>query len=145
MNNVALIGRLTKDPELKYTPNTRTAVCRFTLAIDRPKRDGKDMGADFIRIVVWGKMGENCDKYLDKGRQVAVKGHIQTGRYEDRDGKTVYTTDVVADNVEFLGKKEQTEPRQDEAFEPQEYEPQEVEAEQVGFDSFAELDEDIPF
>lgn len=103
MNSVILIGRLTKDPELSYTPNTQTAVGRFTLAVDRPKRRGEDQGADFIRVTVWGNQAENCGRYLAKGRQAAVHGRIQTGSYKDRSGQTVYTTDVVADNVEFLG------------------------------------------
>ncbi len=103
MNSVILIGRLTKAPELSYTPNTQTACTRFTLAVDRPKRDGEDQGADFIRIVVWGRQAENCERYLDKGRQAAVRGRIQTGSYKNREGQTVYTTDVVAENVEFLG------------------------------------------
>ena len=103
MNNVVLIGRLARDTELSYTPNTQTAVCRFTIAVDRPRRQGEDAGADFIRITVWGRQAETCDRYLSKGRQVAVQGRIQTGSYKDRDGQTVYTTDVVADRVEFLG------------------------------------------
>lgn len=106
MNSVVLIGRLARDPELSYTPNTQNAVCRFTLAVDRPKRQSEDAGADFIRIVVWGKSGEACNRYLAKGSQVAVRGRIETGSYKDRDGKTVYTTDVVAEafnGVEFLG------------------------------------------
>lgn len=103
MNSVILIGRLARDPELSYTPNTQTAVGRFTIAVDRPRRDGEDQGADFIRITVWGRQAETCDRYLSKGRQVAVHGRIQTGSYKDRNGETVYTTDVVADRVEFLG------------------------------------------
>lgn len=103
MNNVILIGNLTKDPELSYTPNKQTAVCRFTLAVERPKRNGEDQGADFIRIVVWDKQAENCGRYLAKGRKAAVRGHITTGSYKDRNGQTVYTTDVTADRVEFLG------------------------------------------
>jgi single-strand DNA-binding protein len=104
MNSVILIGRLARDPELSYTPNTQTAVCRFTLAVDRPRRrDGADATADFIRITVWDRQAETCDRYLSKGRQVAVMGRIQTGSYKNREGVTVYTTDVVADRVEFLG------------------------------------------
>ena len=110
MNHVTLIGRLARDPELEYTPNTQTAVCRFTIAVDKPKRSGDAQGegdyvrsADFIRITVWGRQGETCDRYLSKGRQVAVQGHIATGSYKNRNGETVYTTDVVADHVEFLG------------------------------------------
>ena len=103
MNNVVLIGRLTRDPELSYTPNNQTPVCRFTIAVDRPRRNGEDMGADFIRITVWGKQAENCDRFISKGRQVGVSGRIQTGSYKNREGITVYTTEVVADRVEFLG------------------------------------------
>lgn len=102
MNSVILIGRLARDPELNYTPNTNTAVCRFTLAVDRPKKDGEDAGADFIRITVWGKQGETCHRYLSKGRQCGVLGRIQTGSYK-KNGETVYTTDVVAERVEFMG------------------------------------------
>ena len=103
MNNVVLIGRLTRDPELSYTPNTQTAACRLTLAVDRPKKQGEDAGADFIRITVWGKQAETCDRYLAKGRQVAVMGRIHTGSYKNRAGETVYTTEVVAERVEFIG------------------------------------------
>ena len=113
MNSVILVGRLTGNTELSYTPNTQTAVCRFTIAVDRPK---KDAGADFIRITVWGQQGENCDRYLSKGRMVAVQGRLTTGSYKGKDGKTVYTTEVTADRVEFLGGKsenrEQTESRE---------------------------------
>ena len=110
MNSVILIGRLARDPELSYTPNSNTACCRFTIAVDRPKRNGEDQGADFIRITVWGKQAETCDRYLSKGRQVAVMGRIQTGSYKNREGVTVYTTDVVADRVEFLGGGQQSQP-----------------------------------
>lgn len=103
MNSVVLIGRLARDPELSYTPNTQTAVTRFTLAVDRPRRQGEDQGADFIRVTVFGRQAETCDRYLSKGRQAAVLGRIQTGSYKNREGVTVYTTDVVADRVEFLG------------------------------------------
>ncbi|MBQ0005307.1 MAG: single-stranded DNA-binding protein [Clostridiales bacterium] len=103
MNSVILIGRLTRDPELSYTPNNQTAVTRFTIAVDRPVAQGRERQADFIRITVWGKQAETCDRYLSKGRQVAVMGRIQTGSYKNREGVTVYTTDVVADRVEFLG------------------------------------------
>lgn len=103
MNSVVLIGRLARDPELSYTPNTQTAVTRFTIAVDRPRRQGEDQGADFIRVTVFGRQAETCDRYLSKGRQAAVQGRIQTGSYKNREGVTVYTTDVVADRVEFLG------------------------------------------
>lgn len=108
MNSVALIGRVTKDIELRYS-NTGMASARFSIAINRGKdKNGEDRGVDFPNIVVFGKTAENCEKYLAKGRQVAIQGHIQTGSYE-KDGRKVYTTDVVADRVEFLewGDREQ--------------------------------------
>lgn len=100
MNKIILIGRITKDPELKNVGANNTANTRITLAIDRP---GKDAGTDFINVSVWGTQAENVCKYLSKGRQVAVEGRVQTGSYTDKEGKTVYTTDIVANNVEFLG------------------------------------------
>lgn len=106
MNNVVLIGRLTRDPEVRYTSNTQMAVARFTLAVDRQyKRDGEPT-ADFIPIVAFGKTAELCERYISKGRQIAVEGRIQTGSYTNKDGNKVYTTEVVANRVEFLGGKE---------------------------------------
>ncbi|MDO4382942.1 MAG: single-stranded DNA-binding protein [Eubacteriales bacterium] len=105
MNSVILIGRLTRDPELRYTPNTQTAVAHFTLAIDRPAQSGQERQADFIRITVFGKQAETVDRYLSKGSQAAVSGRIQTGQYKDKNGQTVYTTDVIANRVEFLGSR----------------------------------------
>lgn len=105
MNNVVLIGRLTRDPELRYTPSSQMAVAHFTLAVDRPVQNGQERQADFIRITVFGKQAETADRYLFKGSQVAVNGRIQTGQYKDRNGQTVYTTDVIANRVEFLGSR----------------------------------------
>jgi single-strand DNA-binding protein len=105
MNNVVLIGRLTKDPEVKYIPQSETAVVNFTLAVDRPI--AKEKTADFIRIVAFGKTAELCERFLTKGKQIAIQGRIQTGSYENKNGDRVYTTDVVADRVEFLGKKDE--------------------------------------
>lgn len=100
MNQVVLIGRLANEPELSYTLGNNTPVCRFTLAVNRIRREDP---ADFIRITVWGKQAENCDRYLCKGRQAAVQGRIQTGSYTNKNGEKVYTTEVVAQSVEFLG------------------------------------------
>ena len=155
MNSVTLIGRLARDPEISYTPNTQTACCRFTLAVDRPKRQGEDQGADFIRIVVWGAQGENCDRYLSKGRQAAVHGHIQTGSYKNRDGQTVYTTDVIADRVEFLGGAQGDNSRSEGSYQPngtsyqsQNNSPQNGDK-QLGFDDlpqgFSTVDDDVPY
>lgn len=102
MNNVILIGRLTKDPEIKYTRD-QTAVATFTVAINRGKdKNGEDRGADFPRVVAYGRTAENCERYLAKGRLVGIQGRLQTGSYKHKDGYTVYTTDVIADRVEFL-------------------------------------------
>lgn len=101
MNSVVLIGRLTRDPDVRYT-NENMAIATFTLAIDRPARQGQEKKADFPRVTVFGRQAETCERYLVKGRLVGVQGRIQTGSYVNRDGQTVYTTDVVADRVEFL-------------------------------------------
>ena len=98
MNSCQIIGRLTKDPETRYT-SSQMAVTRFTLAVNR---QGKDKGADFIPIVVFGSTAEVCEKYLAKGKQVGVEGRIQTGSYEKQDGTKVYTTDVIANRVHFI-------------------------------------------
>lgn len=110
MNLVMLIGRLTRDPELRYIPNSGTPVTTFTLAVNREltKEKKQEMEsksqptADFINIVVWGKMAENCANYLTKGSLVAVQGRIQTRSYEAKDGTRRYITEVVATRVEFL-------------------------------------------
>ena len=102
MNNVVLIGRLTKDPEVRYISESQTTVANFTLAINRPVKSGQEKKTDFPRVTVFGKQAENCEKFLAKGMLCGVQGSIQTGSYTDKDGKTVYTTDVIANRVEFL-------------------------------------------
>ncbi len=110
MNLVALIGRLVKKPDLKYTSGTGMAIARFTLAVDKnlskeKKQQFEVSGtptADFIRIVVFGKQAENSTTYLDKGRKVAIDGSITTSSYKDKNGDTRYITDVIANSVEFL-------------------------------------------
>lgn len=130
MNSVILIGRTTREVELRYTTN-QTAVARFSLAVERPVKDGEKK-ADFPNIIVFGKQAENCEKYLAKGRKVAVQGRLQTGSYEDKDGKRVYTTDVIAERVEFLEWGDsRTEESQSEH--------------QETVDDFKALDEAVPF
>lgn len=102
MNKIILIGRLTKDPDLRYTQNGK-AVCSFTLAVDRPYTNQEEKEADFINIVAWNKSGENAAKYLAKGRQAAVEGRLQIRTYDGDDGKKRWITEVVADRVEFIG------------------------------------------
>lgn len=109
MNSVQLIGRLTRDPEVRYTSGTQTAVATFKIAIDRPPRKDGEKEADFPRIIVFGSQAENCEKYLMKGLMVGIQGRIQTGSYENKNGETVYTTDIVASRVEFLEWKKKDE------------------------------------
>ncbi len=105
MNKVFLIGRLTRDPELRYT-SSNVATASFSIAVDRNfTNQNGEREADFINIVVWRKQAENCKNYLTKGSQVAIDGRIQTRNYDGQDGKKVYVTEVVADNVQFLGSK----------------------------------------
>ena len=101
MNNVVLIGRLTKDPEVRYT-ESQLAVATFTLAIDRQQKEGKEKQADFPRVTAFGKTAELCERFLAKGRLVGIQGRLQTGSYKNKEGVTIYTTDVVADRVQFL-------------------------------------------
>lgn len=100
MNKVVLIGRTTKSPELRYAPGTGTAVCRFTLALNRPYKKDE---TDFINCVAFGKIAETIAQYVLKGRQVAITGSIRTGSYENNAGNKIYTTDVVLDGFEFIG------------------------------------------
>ena len=105
MNKVFLIGRLVKDSDLRYNKNN-TAVCRFTIAIDRPKQKDKEYsGADFPSCVCFNNVAVNLNKYVHKGDLIAVDGRLQTGSYDDKDGKKIYTTDVVVNKVMFLNNK----------------------------------------
>lgn len=102
LNRIVLIGRLTRDPELRYTPNG-VAVTTFSLAVDRPYQNNQgDREADFINIVTWRGLAETCANYLKKGRLTAVEGRLQIRNYENNEGRKVYVTEVVADNVRFL-------------------------------------------
>ena len=106
MNKVVLIGRLTRDPELRYTSGNNSAVCNFTIAVDRGfTGQSGEREADFIPVVVWNKQAENVKNYLTKGSQVAVEGRIQVRNYDDQNGQKRYVTEVIANNVEFLGSK----------------------------------------
>lgn len=147
MNEVVLIGRLTKDPEQSYT-QSNTAMCTFTLAVNRIQNGEKS--ADFIRIVAWGKQAEHCGRYLHKGSQCAVNGSIKTGSYKNREGVTVYTTDVWANRVEFLGSSEnlrsderKTNERKTTPFES--FDDIQREFERQLPDTFQAADNDIPF
>ncbi|MCR5737132.1 MAG: single-stranded DNA-binding protein [Eubacterium sp.] len=108
MNKVILMGRLTRDPEVRYSTagEGQLAIARYTLAVDRRfRRDGDQQTADFIRCVAFGRSGEFAEKYFHQGTKIAVEGRIQTGSYQNKDGQTVYTTEVVVENQEFAESK----------------------------------------
>ncbi|SFK72896.1 single-strand binding protein [Lachnospiraceae bacterium KH1T2] len=107
MNKVILMGRLTRDPDIRHTQGENSmVVARYTLAVDRRfRRDGADQSADFISCVSFGKQAEFIEKYVHKGTKIAMTGRIQTGSYTNKDGQKVYTTDVVAEEVEFAESK----------------------------------------
>ena len=131
MNNCTLIGRLTKDIDLRYTPTTQTAVGTFIIAVNRMK---KEDGADFIRCKVWGKQAEVMEKWIKKGHLVGIVGRIETGTY-DKDGVRHYTTDVVVTGFDFLQQKRSMDEAQTERPEVPEDMP----------DSFDQIEEDLPF
>ena len=111
MNSVCLIGNLTRDPELRYsTGASQTAICRFSVAVNDRRRNPQTQEWEdvpsFIPVVVFGKQAENCDRYLAKGRKVGVMGRIQTGSYVNKEGNKVYTTEVIANSVEFLSSQQ---------------------------------------
>lgn len=114
MNCVQLVGRLTRDPEIRYTDGG-SSIGRFTVAIDRRFKQGE---ADFIPCVAFGKSAEFLEKYFRKGQRIGVVGRIQTGSYQNQEGKTVYTTDVIVDSLEFVENK------QDSGTQNQGYQPQ---------------------
>lgn len=104
MNKVMLIGRLSREPELRHT-TSGTPVCQINIAINRPVSQDKEPETDFINVVLWNKQAENVAKYVTKGGQVAVEGRIQTRSYENNEGKKTFVTEVIASNVEFLQTK----------------------------------------
>lgn len=123
MNQFVGIGNLTKDPEVRYsTGQNQTAICRFTMAINDKRKNNQtgewEDNPSFIPVVVFGKQAENCGKYLAKGSKVAVSGRIQTGSYE-KNGQKIYTTDIVANGIEFLTPKtERQEPQEQQSYPP---------------------------
>lgn len=132
MNRIFLLGRLTKDPEVRVTPTEKT-VCTFTLAVDRPFQ-GKNgqREADFIPIQTWNKTAEICGNSLSKGQRLLVEGRLQIRSYDGKDGKKHYVTEVIADRVEFIERKEKS--------------AQKAESEAMeGFGSEVQFDEEIPF
>ena len=105
MNKVILIGRLTDEPNIKY--NEDLAIARYTLAVDRQFKKEGENGADFIKCVCFGRQAEFAEKYLSKGKKIAIEGRIQTGSYENKKGEKVYTTDIIVNSQEFVESKSQ--------------------------------------
>lgn len=147
MNKVILMGRLTRDPEVRYSQGeNQTAVARFTLAVDRRfKRDGEQT-ADFISCVAFGKTAEFFEKYTKQGTKVCAEGRIQTGSYTNREGQKVYTTDVVVENVEFAESKAAASASAGQSFTPAQ-QPAPSQAVSEGFMNIADglEDEGLPF
>lgn len=151
INRVVLVGRLTKDVDLKYTPSG-IAMARFTLAVNRTFSNQQgEREADFINCLVWRKQAENAANYLSKGSLAGVEGRIQTGSYEGQDGKRVYTTDVVADSVQFLEPKNgQATQNNGPTGQPNDHQRSHSEYQQPETDSFTNSegpvdDSDLPF
>lgn len=146
MNKVILIGRLTKDPELRYTSNN-IAVVTFTIAINREyANQNGEREADFINIQVWKKQAENCKNYLTKGSKVAIDGRIQTRNYEDQNGNRRYLTEVIADSIQFLDTRKndnQTATQNDTQAPNNEFENMSVKTEMQ--QQFEYTDSDLPF
>ena len=135
MNNVALIGRLTRNPELRYT-TSQMAVATFSVAIDRPRRADREKETDFPRVTGFGKQAENCEKFLAKGMMVAIQGRLQTGSYTNKNGDKVFTTDVVAERVEFIEWKDA---KQSNGTTKATFNDDDIP------DGFEQLNEDVPF
>lgn len=112
MNNVSLIGRLTRDPEIRYTQN-QMAVARFTLAVDRMYKKEGEQSADFINCIAFEKRAELIERYCRQGMKIGIAGRIQTGSYTNREGKKVYTTDIIVNEIEFCEKKEGIQPKEE--------------------------------
>ena len=144
MNKVILMGRLTRDPEVRYSPGENSiAVARYTLAVDRRFRRDGEASADFIGCVAFGKAGEFAEKYFRQGMKVLVTGRIQTGSYTNRDGQKVYTTDIVVEDQEFAeSKKDSGSSGQSSQTKPQPV----PETDAEGFMNIPEgIEEELPF
>lgn len=149
INTVTLVGRLTKDPELRYTPSG-VAVARFTLAVNRTFKKEGEQQADFINIVTWRKTAENTANFLRKGSLAGVTGRVQTGSYDGQDGKKVFTVEVVAENVQFLEPKSANNASNGNSntngYQQQQNAPQSNYGSQEAFNPSATIDDsDLPF
>lgn len=144
LNKVLLIGHLGGDPEVRYLPQSERAVARFTLATNEryfnPSTKESEVRTEWHRIVAWGKLAEFCEKFLNQGKQIYLEGKIKTRSWEDRDGNKRYTTEIIAQNIVFLGKKDDS--SVDSSFTE---EPEEEPKEEESLENKQEDEEDIPF
>jgi single-strand DNA-binding protein len=129
MNKFVGIGRLTAEPQVRYAAETQTAICKFCIAVDDGY--GEKKKTNFINVIAFGKTAENCEKFTGKGLRIAVEGKLQSGSYDNKEGKKVYTLDVVADRIEFIDWKNSGNQTHVQEENP--------------FDDFAALSEDCPF
>ena len=145
MNKIILMGRLTRDPEVRYRGANNTAVARFSIAVDRRyKREGEPT-ADFFNITAFGRLGEFAEKYLKQGTKIAVTGRIQTGSYTNKEGQKVYTTEVVVEEQEFAESKANSDSSQGGGYTPQSA-PSAASASAEGFMNIPEgVNDDLPF
>ena len=143
MNKVILVGRLTRDPEVRYPQNdSQAAVARYTLAVDRKFKRDNEPTADFIPCVVFGRSGEFAEKYFHQGMRVSVSGRIQTGNYTNKDGVKVYTTEVIVEEQEFAESRAESEANRSASKQPK---PEET-VDENGFMNIPEgLEEELPF
>ena len=145
INSVVLVGRLTKDPDLKYT-QSGVAVCRFTLAVNRPFTNQQGQReADFVNCTTWRKQAENVANFLRKGSQAGVVGRIQTSNFEGKDGNRVFMTEVVADNVQFLEPKNRSENNEQSNNEPPPVNHNNDDPFNTGSGPIEVKDDDLPF
>ena len=153
MNKVILMGRLTRDPDVRYSQSQsgdQMCIARYTLAVDRRfarrGQDGNDQTADFISCVAFGKQGEFAEKYLHQGTKVAVTGRIQTGSYTNKDGQKVYTTDVVTEEIEFAESKNAAGGQETGGYQPQSAPASPADASAEGFMKIPNgIENDLPF
>ena len=136
MNKIILMGRLTREPDIRYTQSSQPlTVARFTLAVDRRYKKDGEQEADFISCIAFGKLGDFVEKYLHKGIKICLDGRLQTGSFTNKDGEKKYTADVIAENIEFAEKKENQQPQ-----------PEQQKPDADGFVNIPDnIDEELPF
>ena len=149
LNKVTLIGRLGQKPELRYLPQTESAIARFTLATNEryfnPSTNESDIRTEWHRIVAWRKLAEFCEKYLTQGKQIYLEGKLRTRSWQDREGNKRYTTEIEAQNIVLLGRREETEVQEEEQSYPEPSTPSDSSEEEEKVPVEGEEDDEVPF